>query len=73
MAESRVGVFAIYNVEPILSSPSTVGPRTGGQGTGRVGREGEQQRGRVENALTASERANERASLADTGPCRVAG
>lgn len=52
MAESRVGVFAIYNVEPIHSSPSTGGAPTGGRG----GREGGQQRGRVENPLTASER-----------------
>jgi len=59
MAESRVGVFAIYNVEPIHSSPSTVGPNR------REGAGGHQ-RGRVENALTASERANERASLVET-------
>lgn len=44
------------------------GGREGGEGGGQ-----QQQRGRVENALTASERANGRASLADTGPCRVAG
>lgn len=62
MAESRVGVFAIYNVEPIHSSSSTVGPgpERGGRG---------QQRGRVENALTASERVNERLNAGPL-PCR---
>lgn len=62
------GVFAIYNVEPIRSSPhawsSTDGPdRYTPSGAGAQGEEEEkeeerdrgQRRGRVENALTASE------------------